>query len=467
VRCAWWIGHNALFRGEPAKAMGWFGRGERLCEQLGPDCVERGYLLIPVWLQQMGEGDFDAGLATAAEAEAIAERFGDADLAWLARDDQARALVGLGRTPEALKLVNEALVVADAGEVSPIVAGILYCNTIAFFHDAFELRPAREWTRALTAWCDAQPQMVAHNGLCLLHKAEVLQLQGAWSDAVDQARVAAERFTAGALNQIALGGAHYRQGEVHRLRGEWSAAEEAYRAASGHGFEPQPGLALLRLAQGGVDAAAATMRRVVAERTTLLERAALLPAYVEIMRAAGEHDRAGAAARELEEIAAARGSEVIAAMAARARGATLVDTDPTAALVALRGAARTWQELDAQYEIADVRVLIALACRALGDDDTASLELEAARSTFERLGARPDVERVDALTGAPAGAAGLTARELEVLRLVTAGRSNKEIAEALVISEHTVARHLQNIFAKLGVSSRTAASAFAFQHDLV
>jgi DNA-binding NarL/FixJ family response regulator len=470
VRCAFWIGHNMLFRGEIVRARGWFARAERLLERDARDCVERGWLLIPVWLEQMAGGEWQAGHATAAEAAAIGERFGDADLIWLARDDQARALLKQGRVEDGLRLLDEALVVAAAGELSPVVTGIVYCNTISFCRDAYEVRHAREWTDALTRWCDRQPEMVAHNGLCLVHRAEILQMQGAWGDALAEAGRAAERFTDGVLNQLAYGKALYRQGEIHRLRGDLEAAEACYREAHRWGSEPQPGLALLRLAQGRRDAAVAAIRRAVGESAEPLKRAALLPAYVEIMLQANDIESAGSASRRLEELARRRRSDALEAMSAHARGAVaLAGEDPRTALVAARRAAETWRALKAPHDVARARMLIGLACRALGDDDTAALELEAARDVFAQLGAMPDVARVEALlpTTGLRGAHGLTARELEVLRLVAAGKSNREIALALVISERTVARHLQNIFAKLRVSSRTAAGAFAFEHDLV
>jgi DNA-binding CsgD family transcriptional regulator len=470
VRCAFWIGHSMLFRGQAARARGWFGRAVRLLEGHGQDCVERGYLLIPVWLEQIASGDHEAGYDTAGEAAAIAERFDDPDLLWLARDEQARALAKQGRLEEALRLVDEALVVACAGGLSPIVTGIVYCNTIAFCRDAYELRHAREWTEALTQWCAGQPEMVAHLGLCLVHRAEILQLQGAWDDSLAEARRAADRFTEGVLNELACGEARYRQGEVHRLRGEVAAAEEAYRAASRCGREPRPGLALLRLAEGKAWAAVGGIRRILGEETQPLARAGLLPACVEILLGAGDLEGARDACRELEEIAAGHPGDLLRATAAQARGAVaLADGDPGAALAALRGAWSAWQDLGVVYEAARTRVSIGLACRALGDDDTAVMELEAAREVFSRLRARPDVANVDALLhrAVSAGAHGLTDRELEVLALVAAGRSNREIAAALVISEHTVARHLQNVFGKLGVSSRAAASAFAVGHGLV
>ena len=469
ARCTLWIGHSYLFRGQGSRAGGWFARGRRHLDQLGTDCVEQGYLLIPVWLQQLGCGDLEAGYRTAREAADIGDRFGDADLSWLARDDQARALVGQGRIEDALRLVDEILVVATSGELSPVVTGIVYCNTIVFCRDVYELRHAWEWTDVLGRWCEAQPEMVAHNGLCLVHRAESLLLRGAPDAALAEARRAVERYSRGILNQFACGKAHYCQGEAHRHRGDFASAEAAFREAGNAGCDPQPGLALLRLAQGNGDAAAAAIRRAVGEATDSLRRAGMLPAYVQIMIAVGNMEMARAACADLEEISRARGSDVITAMAGYSRGAlALAEEAPSAALTALRGALGVWHQLGATYEAARVRVLIGLACRALGDEDTARLELEAARAAFAAMGAKPDATDAAALVvrGADGNAHGLTARELEVLRLVAAGASNREIATALVISDHTVARHVQNIFVKLGVSSRTAAAAFAYANGL-
>jgi len=470
VRCAFWVGVNLALRGEMARATGWLGRAQRLVGREERDCVELGYLLLPVALQNEATGDWDTAAAAAADAAAIGERFGDADLFALAVHEQGCVLVKQGRVKEGLRLLDEAMVAVTAGELSsPIVTGLIYCGVIAGCQDAYELRRAREWTAALTRWCEEQPEMVSFTGRCLVHRAEILQLDGAWLDALQEARRAGERFAL-QMNQVAAGEALYRQGEIHRLRGELSDAEEAYRDASRCGWEPQPGLALLRLAEGREDVAAAAIRRVVGETTDRLKRVKLLPAYVEIMLAVGAVDEARSASRELEEIAESYESAVLGALVAHARGAVaLVDGNAWAALVSLRHASQVWQELEAPYEAACARVLVGLACSAVGDDDTGSLELDAAHRVFQELGAAPDVSRVDSLIGPAASSKthGLTGRELQVLRLVAAGKTNKAIGAELVVSERTVDRHVSNIFAKVGVSSRAAATAFAYENQLV
>jgi DNA-binding CsgD family transcriptional regulator/tetratricopeptide (TPR) repeat protein len=470
ARCAWWIGHNLLFLGQAAPARGWFARGQRLLAREDREHVEGGYLLIPTLMEHSAKGEFAAAHTTAAEIAEIGERFGDRDLVAIALMEQGHTLVRQGRTDQGLRLVDETMVAVTTGELSPVVAGIVYCNTIAFCRDVYELRRAREWTEALTRWCEQQPDMIAHKGLCLVHRAEIMTLGGAWEDALEEARRVAERFTQGVLNQRALGHAAYRQGEVHRLRGDFEKAEDAYRRASRFGREPQPGLALMRLAQGKNATAAAAMTRAMTEPALPLRRAALLPAHVEILVATGDIAGSRAACDELSEIARRQGSEALAALAAQAEGAVaLAEGDAGSALAAARRAWRAWQELGAPYDAARARVLVAQACAALGDADTAALELDAARDAFFRLGAAPDLAKLDALVRKRRrrGDHGLTSREVEVLRLIARGRSNREIASALVISERTVARHVQNIFAKLGVSSRASASVFAAEHDLL
>jgi len=465
ARCAFWIGMQLALRGEMGPATGWLSRAHRLIEGEG-ECAEQGYLLMPVAFQHDVEGDLEGAVATAATAAEIGSRFGDKDLFALAIHSQGEFLVNGGKVREGLGLLDEAMVAVTEGGLSPIVTGIVYCGMVLACEHVFDLRRAREWTAALTRWCEQQPDLLAFTGRCLVHRAQILQLQGDWTDALTEAE-RADRRSEKAMNLASAARACYLRGEVHRLRGEFAEAEEAYRRASQLGSEPQPGLALLRLAQGNRTAAAASIRRVVGETTDRLRRASLLPAYAEIMLATGDLDDARSACRELAEICDECDSEMLRAMLAGTRGAVeLAEGDPAAALVSLRTASRSWNELEAPYEAARARVLVGCACRELGDEEAFRLELDAAKTVFEELGARPDMAAVGSLTGPVVGTYGLSARELEVLRLIAKGSSNREIGSTLVISEHTVARHVQNIFRKLGVPSRTAASAFAYEHGL-
>jgi DNA-binding NarL/FixJ family response regulator len=311
--------------------------------------------------------------------------------------------------------------------------------------------------------------MITFTGQCLVHRAEILQLHGAWPAAVEEVERARERL-AHAADKHATGAAWYRRAEIHRASGDLAGAEHAYREASRWGHELQPGLALLRLAQGNTTVAAAAIRRVLAETTGPLRRATLLPACVEIMLAADDIKSARVSAIELSETARVYGTPALDGAAGHAVGAVLLaEGDARGALAALRRAWRAWRDLDAPYEAARVRVLIALGCRALGDEDEAILALDAARAVFTQLGAARDLTEVDALVGGqrqPA-AGGLSPRELQVLRLLATGMTNHAIAVDLVLSDKTVDRHVTNIFAKLGVSSRTAATAYAYEHRLV
>jgi DNA-binding NarL/FixJ family response regulator len=470
VRCAHWIAVSLASRGELGQAGGWLGRAERLLEREGSDCAERGYLLIPRVLELEADGDLEGAATTAGEAAAIGERFGDQDLFSLGCFAQGGALIGLGRLREGLALLDLAMVAVLAGEVSPVSSGIVYCGVILACEQAHELRRAREWTTALTQWCEGQPDLVAFTGRCLVHRAQIMRMDGSWEEAIEEARRAAERCLKGE-NPVAAGEAHYQRGEVHRLRGEHKAAEEAYREASGHGWEPQPGLALLRLAQGNGKAAETAIRRVISEAREPSKRASLLPGYVEILVAVGDLEEAEEGCDELDSIAGREEEPgALAAMAAHARGLVELTAErPEAALVALRRAAELWRRFRAPYESARARELIGLACRSLGDEDTAMLELEAARETFAGLGAATDLVRIEGPGGLGnvADSHGLSKRELEVLRLLCAGETNREIANDLVVSIRTVDRHVSNIYAKLGVSSRAAATTYAHGHGLI
>jgi DNA-binding CsgD family transcriptional regulator len=470
VRCAFWIGFSLAARGELGQANGWLGRAERLLDREATDCVERGYLLIPPIFEHEAKGDLEAAAATAAEAAAIGERFDDADLFSMGSFAQGGALIGLGRLREGLALLDLAMLAVLAGELSPIPAGIVYCGVILDCEAAHDLRRAREWTTALTAWCKGQPDLVAFTGRCLVHRAQIMRMDGSWEQAIEEAKRAAERCLTGE-NPAAAGEAHYQRAEVHRLRGEHSEAEQAYREASAHGWEPQPGFALLRVAQKNERAAETAIRRLISEAGEPGKRARLLPAYVEIMIAVDDLEAAEQACAELDSIAQTEEEPgALAAMAAHARGQVgLAAGNSQPALASLRRANDLWRRLAAPYESGRARELIGLACRNLEDEDGALLELEAARETFARLGAATDLARVEGSSGQGRvpDAHVLTKRELEVLRLLSAGETNKEIAADLVLSVRTVDRHVSNIYAKLGVSSRAAATTYAHEHGLV
>jgi DNA-binding CsgD family transcriptional regulator len=469
VRCAFWLAVGLLEKGEVAQGSGWLARARRLLDQGARDCVEWGYLLLPEGLQALDGGDAERATRAFARAAETGERFGDRDLVALARHGQGRALIRAGRIAEGVQLLDEAMVAVTAGEVSPLVAGDVYCSVISGCHEIFDWRRAREWTAALSRWCAEQPDLVPFRGECLLRRAEVMQLGGEWPVALAESRRACERLS-DPPGQSGLGAAWYQVAELHRLRGETAEAEEAYRRASAHGRRPQPGLALLRLALGQPEAALAAITAALEETVAVRARARLLPAQVEIALAANGLTAARAAAVELADIAAGLNAPYLRAASSHANGAIrIAEGDARSALTSLRRAETIWREIEAPYEAARTRTLLALACRELGDEAGSEMELEAACSGFRRLGAALELARLERVGGRPVpiGAGGLSAREVQVLRLVAAGGTNRAIARQLGISEKTVARHLSNIFVKLGLSSRAAATAYAYEHDLV
>jgi DNA-binding NarL/FixJ family response regulator len=463
--CASWAGMRLMNAGSQAQASGWFARAERLIAQHGVRCRAAGVLLVARGLGALYGGDPESARQTFEQVAVVAEQFNDPDLTALSRLGSGQALITLGNVEKGLALMDEAMVAVTSGELSPIPAGITYCATIGGCHDAFDLRRAQEWTAALDRWCAAQPDLVPFSGQCQMHRAELYCLHGAWSEAFAVAKQAEERARSGDHN--AAFGAHYQQGEVQRLRGDYGAAEICYRLADQAGGSPMPGLALLRLAQGKPQVAQSLIRQALDDPTTAGSR--LLPAAVEIELAAGDVAAARAAADRLIATSRDNTMPLLQALASTAGGAVLLaEGDPPEALKTLRRAQRSWQQLNVPYETARCRVLAGRACRAMGDEDLARMEFAAARSIFAELGARPEIEAVDALSGTAASSTSdpLTARECQVLRLVAAGMTNRSIANELFLSEKTVARHLSNIFTKLGLSSRSAATAYAYQHGL-
>jgi DNA-binding CsgD family transcriptional regulator len=464
ARCAFWSGLILLFRGEAGQAGAWFSRAERVVE--GVDCAEQGYVLVPVVEQQLGGGHLDAAHTAAQRAVEIGDRFADADLMACARHLLGRIQLRQGCVQAGLALLDEAMLAAIEGELSPIMTGLIYCSLIEACQDVFAWSRAREWTYALSRWCDQQKDLVAFTRTCLVRRVEIMRVQGTWPNAMAEANRACETR----VNRTPPAAAFYQKGEMHRLRGEVEAAEAAYRSASKLGREPQPGLALLRMSQRRTDAASAAIRRVVSAAADPLERARLLPAHVEIMLATDDIQEARRACRDLEEIAEKFDTDVLRAMAAQARGAVaLAEGEAQIALAWLRRAFEVWQEAEAPYEAARVRVLMGRACRLLGDEEAAELEIAAARDVFESLGSAPEIARLDAPGGETPSVLRheLTRRELQILRLIASGKTNKAIAAELFVSERTIDRHVSNILCKLGVPSRAAATAYAYEHKLL
>ncbi len=466
ARCAFWLGMRLLNTGEMARGGGWLARAHGLLEGEPKDCPEKGFLLLPAALQTLAQGDAETAEGIFARATEIGGRLDEHDLMTLGRLGRGQALIQLRRIDEGLALLDEVIVAVTAGEVSPTVTGIAYCAAIEACWEILDLRRAREWTAALSHWCSSHPELVPFRGQCLVHRAALMQLSGDWAQALDETERASELLF-GHPGHTAVGSAFYQMAELHRLLGDFVAAEENYRRANEFGRQPQPGLAQLRLTQGRVETAETAIRVVLDETQDRLTRSRLLAAHVDIMLAANDLDPARASAKELRGIAEESDAPLLAAMAARAEGAVLLaGGDAPAALTVLRRAYSAWRELEAPYEVARVRVLLGLACRALGDEDSAEMELDAARGAFSQLGAGPDLALIEELAATGAIAGGLTGREVEVLAQVATGKTNRDIAAELVISEKTVARHLSNIFTKLGVSSRAAATAYAYKHDL-
>ena len=465
VRSAFWLAFVLLTSGETAVGGGWVARAQRLLTDVDGDVVERGYLLVHQMFRHIFAGELDPALPLAERITEYGRRFADPDLIAQGLVSQGRLLLYSGRVPDGLVLLDESMVGVAAGEVSTIFAGVVYCTMIEGCQEIGDFDRAARWTAALTDWCAEQPGLVPFTGQCAVHRGQIMRAHGAFDEALTEFDLAMHRYLADDTPGPA-GLAVAERGDVLRVRGDWTGAQAAYERAIGYGHEPQPGLALLWLADGRTEAAVAAVRRLLGEADDQVRRAQLLPAAVEVFAATNRHDQAAALAAELQSIAASFGCPSVHARADYAAALVALESaDAAAAMPLVRRACASWERLGARYETARCRVVLGRALRALGDEESAVTELAAAQRSLTELGAVP-AEREAAALLSPTYPNGLTAREVDVLRLVAAGRTNPEIAAALVISEKTVARHLSNIFAKLDVSSRTAAASFAFDHHI-
>lgn len=455
---AFWYGFTLFGRGEHARAGAWVTRSREIVHEHGIEGVEAALPDVAQARGLLAAGRTQEAQTLAEGAARVGRDRAEPNLEVLGRLTVGQTLLQQGRNDEALACFDEVMLTVSRAELDPPVTGIAYCAVVSACMALLDVPRAREWTDVLSEWCESQDGLVAFRGECLVHRSQLKAMDGDWPAALEEARLACDRD-----DRTSSGNAWYQLGEVHRLRGAWAEAEDAYRHANSLGRQPEPGLALMRLAQGRVDAAATTFRRLYAEPERV-DRVDVLAGYADAMLAVHDLDAAEAAADELSR-SSDGGPLVHRALAQEVRGGVLLDRGEAADAVAcLRAACEVWHSLELPYAVARVRVRIGDACRMLGDDDSAALEHDAARQTFTRLGAQPDLDRLDGAT-APRG--GLTAREVEVLRLVAGGHTNRVIARELVLSEKTVARHLSNIYGKLGIGSRAAATAYAYDHRLV
>jgi ATP/maltotriose-dependent transcriptional regulator MalT len=463
-QCAVWLFEHHRIKLRSAIAGGWLRRARRLLEQ-DPKSVEFGQLVLKEIEGVHGSGDLDRAAELATSIIELARSLESLDLEAEALQAMGRVLIDAGRFAEGLGYFDEAMLYASEGRLGPYTTGKLHCSLISACEDLGDLRRAAQWTDATLRWAEDHP-LAMWPGICRVHRATLLQLRGDWQAAEREARRACEELDGFHMPNVAAG--YIEIGEIRRRLGDLDGAEDAFNKAEELCGQRIAGVALLRLAQGRLEAASEIITRVLQEqRWNRLARGKLLPARVQIAVAVGDLDGAAAAADELGSIAAHYESPVLSAAALSAQGRLqLARGDSSSACRTLQAALQQWQLLEVPYEVATVRLLLGQACRSCGDEEGAVRSLDLAAEIFDRLGAALDARHTRDLGTPSALPAGLTAREAEVLRHVASGRTNKDIAAALFLSERTIARHLSNIFVKIGVTSRTAATAFAFENGI-
>ncbi len=462
-QCAVWLYESNAIGGRPAVAGAWLRRARRALED-DPDCVEYGSLLLREAEAAHGGGELERASELATEAVALARRLRSPDLEAEALQTKGRVLIDQGEVAEGMGHLDEAMLFAIEGRLGPYSTGKVYCSLISACEELGDLDRAAEWTAATLEWAEQHPFAI-FPGICRVHRAVVLKRRGSLAEAEREALRAGEELIG---SHVANSGAAYAEvGDIRRRLGDLDRAEEAFVQARELCGRPCGELALLRLAQGRTDAAMAILTSCLRETSQPLARARLLPIHVHVAVASGDLDGAAEALSELEEIAAVYDTPMLHASAFAARGRlALAGQDITTARSALEQARERWQALDVPYEIATTLTLLGQTLRVDGDQAGATASFEAAVELFDQIGAHLDARLVfdDATLSLPAG---LTEREVEVLRLVARGLRNNEIAAELHLSAKTVSRHLSNIFTKIGVTSRASATAFAFEQELV
>ncbi|HUS60937.1 MAG TPA: helix-turn-helix transcriptional regulator [Acidimicrobiales bacterium] len=463
-QCAVWLYEHHCFRASPSIAGGWLRRARRALD--GDDgCCEFGALLLREAEVAHGSGDLTSAALLAERGIALGRRLRSADL-------EAEALQTLGRVridqcepAEGLALLDEAMLFVLDGRLGPYSTGKVYCSLISACEQLSDHGRAAEWTAATTRWAERHPFAV-FPGLCRVHQATALQWRGHWAEAEREATRACDELAGINLPNAATAWAEI--GDIRRRLGDLDGAADAFINADRLCAQPRSGLALLRLAQGSVEEATSIIAHALeGAGWNRLARAKVLPARVVIAVAAGDHAAAAAAAEELEAIAEAFASEGLRAAATTARGRVQLAQNDPRACATLRNAVSRWSDLGVPYDVATARTLLGLACRHAQDEAGAAAAFDTARRLFDDLGVRAEARSSQPASPSPALPCGLTEREAEVLRLVAAGHTNKEVAAALFLSNKTIARHLSNIFTKIEVSTRAAATAFAFEHNVI